>query len=88
MQTETLPYSEGDAAFDIFVARPVQAGPRPAVLVCHAWGGRDEFAEGRAEALGGPGDNCGGTDPHRVGRGRSGTPGRQRAAEEGGGGAA
>ena len=51
MQTETLPYSEGDAAFDIFVARPVQAGPRPAVLVCHAWGGRDEFAEGRAKQL-------------------------------------
>ena len=27
------------------------SGPRPAVLVGHQWGGRDEFADGQAEAL-------------------------------------
>lgn len=51
MQTETIPYAEGDDAFDAFIARPAAAGNRPAILVCHAWGGRDEFAQGKAVAL-------------------------------------
>jgi dienelactone hydrolase len=51
MTTELLPYSEGEDAFDVVVARPDQPGDWPAVLVCHAWGGRDEFAEGKALAL-------------------------------------
>jgi len=51
MKTEIVPYSEGDDAFDAFVARPDGAGPRPAVLVCHAYGGREEFAEEKARKL-------------------------------------
>lgn len=51
MQSELVPYTEGGDAFDAFVVRPAQAGPRPAVLVCHAFGGRDDFAEGRATRL-------------------------------------
>ncbi|HJL20207.1 MAG TPA: hypothetical protein RMH99_31360 [Sandaracinaceae bacterium LLY-WYZ-13_1] len=45
MRTETVPCTEGDDAFDAFVARPGGAGPRPAAWVCHAWRGRDDFAE-------------------------------------------
>lgn len=49
--TELIPYREGDDAFDAFVARPRGQGDHPAVLICHAWGGRGEFEEGRAKAL-------------------------------------
>ena len=51
MKTETIPYTEGDDAFDAFVAYPDGDGPHPAVLVCHAWGGRDAFAEEKAQKL-------------------------------------
>jgi len=51
MRTEHVSYTEGDVAFDAFVARPERAGPAPAVLVAHAWGGRDRFAEDKARAL-------------------------------------
>lgn len=49
--TSVLAYREGDDAFDAFVARPAGAERHPAVLVCHAWGGRDAFAEDRARKL-------------------------------------
>ena len=50
--TETLvPYAEGADRFDALVARPDTSTPRPAVVVCHAWGGRDAFAEARARNL-------------------------------------
>lgn len=48
---ETIPYREGDADFDLAIARPEAPGPHPAVLVCHAFGGRDAFAEDRARRL-------------------------------------
>lgn len=51
MTTEIIPYTEGDDAFDAFIARPKGAGPHPAVLVCHAFGGRDAFAEDKAKKL-------------------------------------
>lgn len=51
MTQELVPYSEGDQAFDAFIARPAGAGPRPTVLICHAWAGRDPFAEAKARAL-------------------------------------
>lgn len=53
--TSVLAYGEGDDAFDAFVVRPAgaerHAERHPAVLVCHAWGGRDAFAEDRARKL-------------------------------------
>ena len=49
--SELIPFSVGDESFDVFVARPEGAGPHPAILVCHAWGGRDGFAEDKARAL-------------------------------------
>lgn len=51
MTDELISYSEGGHAFDAFLARPKGPGPHPAVLVCHAWGGRDTFAEDKARAL-------------------------------------
>jgi dienelactone hydrolase len=51
MTTEIVPYTEGGDAFDVFVARPEGKGPHPAVLVCHAYGGRDAFAEQKARQL-------------------------------------
>ncbi len=48
---ELIPYTEGDDAFDAYVARPRGAGPHPAVLVCHAFGGRGAFDEGKAKSL-------------------------------------
>lgn len=44
-------YTEGEDAFDVFVATPECPGPRPTVVICHAWGGRDDFAEGKAQSL-------------------------------------
>jgi len=51
VNTELLGYTEGNESFDVYVARPEGDAPRPTVLVCHAWGGRDGFAEGKARAL-------------------------------------
>lgn len=51
MTSELVPYSVGDDSFDAFIARPEGAGPHPAVMICHAWGGRDAFAEARAIEL-------------------------------------
>ena len=51
MPTETIPYEEGGDAFDVFIAHPDEPGFHPAVLICHAWGGRDAFAEQKAKEL-------------------------------------
>lgn len=51
MTQELIPYSVDGQDFDAFIARPSGAGPHPTVLICHAWGGRDSFAEDKARAL-------------------------------------
>ncbi|MGE0790765.1 MAG: dienelactone hydrolase family protein [Sandaracinaceae bacterium] len=51
MTHQLLPYTEGDDTFDAYLVRPSGPGPHPAVLICHAWGGRDEFAENKAKAI-------------------------------------
>lgn len=51
MRTETVPYREDDAEFDAFVAFPAGEGPHPAIVVCHAWSGRQQFEEDKARAL-------------------------------------
>jgi dienelactone hydrolase len=52
MHTETLVYHDGETRLEAFVARdPVRSGPRPVVLVGHAWGGRDDFACAKALSL-------------------------------------
>ena len=51
MKTETIQYAESGEWFEGLVARPDGDGAKPAVLVCHAFGGRDEFADGKAREL-------------------------------------
>lgn len=48
---ETIAYTEGDDRFDAVIARPDAPGLHPAVLICHAWAGRGEHEEDRAERL-------------------------------------
>lgn len=51
--TETLPYTHDGAALTAYLAsdNDAAAGPRPAVLVCHAWWGAGEYAQRRAREL-------------------------------------
>jgi dienelactone hydrolase len=51
METSTLEYRDGDDVFEGFVATPDRAGPLPAVLIAHAWRGRDAFADDRAKRI-------------------------------------
>ena len=51
MNTELVSYSDGGADFDAYVARPDASGDRPAILVSHAWGGRQEFEESKPRLL-------------------------------------
>lgn len=51
MTFELSEYSAHGEDFDVYLARPQGPGPHPVVLVCHAWGGRDEFAEDKARRL-------------------------------------
>ncbi len=48
---ELVPYTVAGAPYDAYVVRPTAPGPRPAVLVVHAFSGRDAFAEARAAEL-------------------------------------
>lgn len=52
MATRKIEYREGDSVFEGHMAWDDSvSGPRPAVLVSHAWGGRDDFSCQRAEDL-------------------------------------
>ncbi len=52
MANRRIEYREGDTTFEGHLAWDETATrPRPAVIVCHAWGGRDEFSCARAEDL-------------------------------------
>ena len=52
LREQLIEYRDGDAVLEGFFcyddARP---GPLPAVLISHAWGGRDEFVERKARRL-------------------------------------
>lgn len=50
--TNTVTYTDGDTILEAFFAfDDALAGQRPAVLISHAWGGRDEFVAGKARKL-------------------------------------
>ncbi len=51
MTTELLEYREGGQTFEALIERPTGAGPHPAIMICHAWGGRDAFVEDKARRL-------------------------------------
>ena len=50
-RAQTVEYTVDGAPFASLVVRPATAEPRPAVLVCHTWGGRDGFTDERAGRL-------------------------------------
>lgn len=50
--SNTVDYLDGDVVLEGFFAYDdAVAGRRPAVLISHAWGGRDEFVAGKAKKL-------------------------------------
>ena len=56
MQQQFIEYHDAGTVLEGFLARPAKAGERrPAVLVSHAWAGRDDFVIDKAKALAGLG---------------------------------
>jgi dienelactone hydrolase len=51
VDAETITYTLDGDDYDVVVAHPKDPGPHPAVLICHAWGGRDKFMEEKAREL-------------------------------------
>ncbi|MGI9236172.1 MAG: dienelactone hydrolase family protein [Woeseiaceae bacterium] len=52
IQNRLVQYDDGDAVLEGMLAWDDSvAGPRPGVLVSHAWGGRSDFEDGKAKAL-------------------------------------
>lgn len=56
LQHRIVEYTDGDTVLEGRLAwDDSMAGPRPGVLVSHAWGGRGDFEDGKADALAGLG---------------------------------
>lgn len=51
MPSQYLEYRDGDTVLEAYVALPAAGGKRPAVLVSHAWAGRDAFECDKADKL-------------------------------------
>jgi len=51
MQTETIEYQHGDATLEAYAAYQEGDQKKPAVLICHAWAGRDQFAMDKAKMI-------------------------------------
>jgi len=52
IHTRTVEYSDGEAVLEAYMAWDDSShDSRPAVLIAHAWGGRGELEEGKAEQL-------------------------------------
>ncbi len=52
MHSETLDYSDGTTTMEAYLAFDrSRQGPRPVVVICHAWAGQDDFARSRAEHM-------------------------------------
>lgn len=50
MHTEFIDYAEGEATLEGYIAfDPSKSGPRPVVIVSHAWGGQDDIIRKYAE---------------------------------------
>jgi dienelactone hydrolase len=59
MREQLIEYRDGETRLEGFLCYDEsQPGPRPAVLICHAWGGRDEFVERKARRLAWQGYAC------------------------------
>jgi len=51
MQTTTIDYRDGDTLLEGYLAHDGKPGKKPAIMIAHAWAGRDKFECGKAEAL-------------------------------------
>jgi len=51
IQTRTIEYKDGDVVLEAYMAWEDGHDPKPGVLISHAWGGRSEFEQGKAEIL-------------------------------------
>jgi dienelactone hydrolase len=59
MREQYIEYRDGETLLEGFLCYDEsQPGPRPAVLITHAWGGRDEFVERKARRLAWQGYAC------------------------------
>jgi dienelactone hydrolase len=74
MREQYVEYRDGDALLEgFFCYDEAMPGPRPAVLINHAWGGRDEFVERKARRLAWQGYACFALDNYGKGK-RGNTP--------------
>jgi dienelactone hydrolase len=73
MREQSIEYRDGETLLEGFLCYDeAQPGPRPAVLICHAYGGRDEFVERKARRLAWQGYACFALDNYGKGvRGRT-----------------
>ncbi len=51
IQTRTIEYKDGDVVLEAYMAWEEGHAPKPGVLIAHAWRGRSEFEQGKAEIL-------------------------------------
>lgn len=74
MREQVIEYRDGETVCEgFFCYDESQPGPRPAVLINHMWGGRDEFVERKARRLAWSGYACFALDNYGKGK-RGGTP--------------
>jgi dienelactone hydrolase len=72
MREQHIEYRDGDALLEAFLCYDeALPGPRPTVLITHAWGGRDDFVERKARRLAWQGYACIALDTY--GKGKRGT---------------
>ncbi len=51
VQTQAIDYADGDLGLSGLLAWDADAGPRPGVLIAHAWSGRTPFEDDKAAWL-------------------------------------
>jgi len=79
MREQHIEYRDGETLLEGFLCYDEsQQGPRPAVLINHAWGGRDDFVERKARRLAWQGYACFALDNY--GKGKRGTNNEESSA--------
>ncbi|HET9472436.1 MAG TPA: dienelactone hydrolase family protein, partial [Steroidobacteraceae bacterium] len=79
MREQYIEYRDGDALLEGFLCYDeAQPGPRPTVLINHAWNGRDDFVERKARRLAWQGYACFALD--NFGKGKRGTTNEECSA--------
>ena len=81
IQEKSVVYDVNGDLFEGFLAWDGATGPRPAVMVCHAWGGCAGFEQDKARMLAGLGYTAFAADVYGQGR-RGGNPDANRALME------